>query len=414
MASGWGRRWGSVPWGSASGASGEMFIDTVSEVVAISEDLTASVPFDVAAAIPITPFFVRVDFSGFPDTGLPATSNPSSYNIPGLAVNSVFFLGGFPKSAFLSTGEQLPIPYTLTVSNSVLSLGGDPLGVDTANFLGASLAPNFFATPQSNTKVMVTFVPTMLVDAELVTPSNYIVTKVDGTLLSVSAVNVVGTENRHVELILADTLENGHVYSVRLDSAIQTAGNQPIFPDVDLFHWIRRDSPMRLDIADFSGEISSGLLGTPAGQVFFSPALEAAVADSVIQVDSVSLCTRAFDVYEFPSLPDPPTLFTWPPPASAYADSLLNGEGRLAATAERLGQARIIVHDLREDTVAAPVDGPADATLVETIDITSGGFLNDARWETFPAATAGIGAFTTAANLAPIGPGPTTNINLQP
>ncbi len=96
------------------------------------------------------------------------------------------------------------------------------------------------------------------------------------------------------------------------------------------------------------------------------------------------------------------------------ASSLLNGDGRLAATAERLGQARIIVHDLREDTLPTAVDGPADATLVETIDITTGGFLNDVRWETFPNATATLGAFTTANNLAPIGPGPTTNINLQP
>lgn len=414
MASGWGRRWGSVPWGSASGASGEQFTDVVAETVTLSEGLTASVPFDVVAAIPITPFFVRVDFSGFPDTGLPATSDPSSYSIPGLAVSSVFFLNGFPKSVFLVTDEQQTLSYTLTVSSSVLSSGGDPLGVDSVNFLGASLAPNFFASPQSNTKVMLTFIPTMLVDAKLVAPSNYTVTKVDGTTLTVTAVNVVGTEDRHVELILGDSLETGHVYSVRIDSAVQTAGNQPIFPDVDLFHWIRRDSPMRINIANFSGEVSSGLLGTPAGQVFFSPALEAAAANSVIQVDNISLCTRAFDVYEFPSLPDPPTLFTWPPPSSAYADSLLNGDGRLAATAERLGQARIVVHDLREDTLAAPVDGPCDATLVETIDITRGGFLNDARWETFPAATAGIGAFTTADNLTPIGPGPTTNINLQP
>src|SRR5690606_7753648 len=105
--------------------SGQLFSDSILETISISEGLVVSVPFDVAVVVPITPFFVRVDFSGFPDTGLPATLDPSSYSIPGLPVSSAFFLGGFPKSIFLSTAEQQSVSYTLTVSTLILSSGGD-------------------------------------------------------------------------------------------------------------------------------------------------------------------------------------------------------------------------------------------------------------------------------------------------
>jgi hypothetical protein len=48
--------------------------------------------------------------------------------------------------------------------------------------------------------------------------------------------------------------------------------------------------------------------------------------------------------------------------------------------------------------------------LYETIDIIKGGgFMNDLRWATFPAA-GGKTVFKTAANLSPIGPGPSTVI----
>jgi hypothetical protein len=450
MASGgWGRGWSNIPWGGVINATsdGTDFSETISvsedldvssmhnlaetvtvmesldvssstsisESLTITEGLTIGVSFDLVSAFSVTPYVVRADFSGPIDVSDPvANQDPASYVIPGLTVSEVFAVESYPRSVFLITSEQLDNTYTLTVSLSVEGAFGDPLGDNVATFQGTIVVPSFFATAQSDTKVMLTFLATMQVDAALVDPFNYTVTKIDGTLLTVSEVNVVGTEDRHVELILEDALVSGNAYAVRVDSAVHTLGDESVYPDVDVFHWIKRVGPILMDIADFSGEVSSGLLGQPDGQIFFSPAFEVSTANSMIEVDSISLCTRAYDVYEIPTLPDPPTFFTWPPPSGAMADSLLNGDGRLAATAERLGQARVIIHDLREDTLTAPVDGPCDATLVETIDITRAGFLNDSRWETFPALTAGIGAFTTADNLTSIGPGPTQNINLQP
>jgi hypothetical protein len=128
------------------------------------------------------------------------------------------------------------------------------------------------------------------------------------------------------------------------------------------------------------------LLGEPLGQVFFSPALDTAVAaDSTIQVDSVSVCTRAYDVYEIPEIPDPKPLMTWGP-GSTYNSSVLNDtDNVLQATAERMGLPRINLSNHPEDTWGGAVDGPADAELVETIDKTRAAFLNVPAYRMFPA-----------------------------
>lgn len=48
--------------------------------------------------------------------------------------------------------------------------------------------------------------------------------------------------------------------------------------------------------------------------VFFSPASEQAAANSVIQIESVDVCTIAYDAYVIPLPVDPPPLFTYGPP----------------------------------------------------------------------------------------------------
>jgi hypothetical protein len=154
--------------------------------------------------------------------------------------------------------------------------------------------------------------------------------------------------------------------------------------------------------------VNTSLLGVPLGQVFFSPALDSLAADSVIQVDEVSVCTRAYDVYTIPSLPDPNPLSIYSP-AEGYS-TLLNDDV-LWATAERLGLAHINLTDNQADTIVPPVDGPADATLQETFDQSKVALLNVEDWVLYD----GVGtSFFCADNTAPVGPGATTNINLQP
>lgn len=414
---GWGGGpWGGMPWGGASLESGDLTTLGVSESVSITEGLTVNLPYEVDTVVPLSAYLLRVDFTSLVDPLFPDNLDAASYTIPGLTVFSANFNPTFTHSIFLTTSEQLAQSYTLTVALTTQGLSGDVMNplANTANFLGFPLAPSFFATAQSDTKIMVTFVQTMMVDAALTDPSNYTVRHANGTVHTINTVNQVGLEDRHVELLLSTSLSSGNFYSVTIDASVQTSGGQGLYPDADLFRWVKDNTFTVVELDRFSGEVSTGLLGQPAGQVFVSPALETLAANSILEIDEISVCTRAFDVYQIPSIPDPPVLFTWPPPSTVSTSSNLNGPGVLRASAERLGLARMNLSDFQEDTFTAPVDGPADATLVETIDITTGGFLNDSRWETYPAATASIGVFNTADNLSPIGPGPTTNINLQP
>ena len=155
------------------------------------------------------------------------------------------------------------------------------------------------------------------------------------------------------------------------------------------------------------------LLGVPLGQVFFSPSLDVALpaASSTIQVDSVSVCTRAFDVYEIPEIPDPKPMMTWGAVLPYNASVLNDTDDVIWATADRLGLAHVNLTDRPEDTWGGATDGPADATLQETFDQSRVALLNVDDWVLYD----GVGtAFICAENLTPIPAGTTTNINLQP
>ena len=411
---GWGGSWGKGAWGSSVTRENVL----VTELVTIGEALSVSVPFEVAAAVPVYPYILRVDYTGFVDQGHTPNFDPANYVIPGLTVYAIIQDPFHGKSLLLYTSEQLAISYTLTVNAAaVQGFGGDPLNplANTATFNGFPLAATFIAAAQAERKIQVLYLSPMMIDAEYVDASNYTISHIDGTTVPVATVTAI--DSTHGELLLGADLEAGGYYVLTISSDVRTFDNQGLSPDANLFQWAKiQPNPIRIAFEQFSGEVTTGLLGQPAGQVFFSPALETAVANSIIQVDEVSVCTRAFDEYQIPDIPDPPILYTFPPPESGgvFTGSLLNSSAGLFATAERLGLARVNLSDLRTDTFQTAVDGPADATLVETIDITRASFLNDVRWETYPAATASIGVFQTADNLTPIGPGPTANINLQP
>lgn len=265
----------------------------------------------------------------------------------------------------------------------------------------------FTAVAQSTYKVRLTFSEPMTVNAALVNAANYQVTTLDGALVGVVTVAQVGTSATRLELILGDGLAPFIHYSLVVGVAVTTATGGGVAPRRGVFQW--KDvvpRPIRIGLSRFSGQATGGLLSpTGAGQVFFSPAFGAPAANSVIEVESLTVCTRGYDVYTLPSIPDPVVLMTFPAPAGSSAVTGPAG-GVLRASAHRLGLAEMRVSDVREDTVPAPVEGPAEGLLVEPIDITRASFLNDDRWSTFPATGASLGAFRTADNQTSIGPGP--------
>lgn len=402
--------WGGGAWGGSSGADGDLVV--APELVVIAESLGVSVPFEVVAAASLSATLVRVDFTSFIN---PAVSTPGLYDIPGLTVVDQDPLFGSPKSVILRTSPQSNTSYTVTVDPSLTSLGSDALdpGNNTATFTGLAPTASFMAVGQSRRKILLTFSEAMTLNSAFIATTNYEVVSLKGEGLLVTGVHQTGPDNTRAYLTVASDLEPNGYYTVKILPSVTTLSGKFLLPDQVLFQWKEARSTIRIPITSFSGEVASGLLGVPAGQAFFSPALDVSVANSTLQVDSVSVCTRAYDVYSIPGIPDPLPLFTWPGPLTGGKSQIGAAGGVLIASAHRLGQAIMAIQNRVSDTMPDADDGPATGTLEEPIDITRASFLNDDRWRTFPGSGATLGAFMLADNLTFIGPGPTVVIALQ-
>jgi len=273
------------------------------------------------------------------------------------------------------------------------------------------MANTFTTKAQSNRKVLVIYSTPMAI-GPATTAANYTLTRIDGTAVAVTSATLIGDgSDQYFELALgADLNPGGH--QVKLSGAVQTQSAQPVSPDTSVFVWEPHHVTMSQGFQSFT--TPSGAVGIlPEGSgVFFSPAFGLAVTGSTLKVDQVDVCTYAYDSYEIPSIPDPPVLFSFPAPNSPYV-SAIHGVGVTMADPYRLGLADLQLSDLRAETFAAYDDGPCDALLEEPIDITLASFHSDLRWGTYPATGFSNGPIHTI-GLAPLTPGPSTPINLQP
>jgi hypothetical protein len=405
--------WGGSPWGGG-GISGIAPV-SIDETVPISESVTATLTIRLVGAVPLSAFVVQATFSLDLDYAYPPMLSVSNYSIPGLTVTTVD-VGPTPTSVLLSTTEQGPTVYTLTVTAAHSTLG-DTLNpaYNTAVFSGLPVQPTFFAAAQSRTKVELIFSVAMLQNAAFEDVASYQIADLNGSVVPIVSATPSGPAPiRRVTLGLGSNLSPGGYYvATVLSASVVTTVLEPVYANTDLFQWAEMSAPINtgpieIPIRDFSGEVSTGLLGQPLGQVFFSPALDMSAANSVIQVDEVSVCTQAYDSYEFPFIPDPQPLMTFG--VGQPYSTLLNADA-LWATAERLGVARVNLSDYRSETIPATVDGPCDAVLQEVFDQSKVALLNVSDWVLFDGVNT---SFICADNTAPIGPGTTTAINLEP
>lgn len=410
--------WGTYPYGTSPWAGTYFSGANVLEVVPVSELLEVDAPIQVVGATPLSAHLVEVAFNRALDFSYLPILSISNYDVaPPLAVTSVY-AGFTPNTVRLGTGDQTEPIYTLTVT-AARSTTGDNLDPAhrTAIFAGYLTAPSFYSAAQSRTKIQLVFSEEMLQNVAFLDVGSYTVTDLNLNSLIIASVTAYGpTPVQRLTLELTGEMDPGGYYVVTVANPnVKTVTGLNLNPNYDMFQWkemqaAARYAPLNIDIAKFSGEISGGLLGQPLGQVFFSPALEAAIANSSIQVDSVSCCTKAYDTYTVPSLPDPYPLMTFDP--TLPYSTVIGGSGNvLWAPAERLGQAKFALADFQQEILPQAVDGPADAILQETFDQSRVSLLNVDTWILFD----GVGtSFATADNLAPIPPGITTNINLQP
>ena len=366
----------------------------------------------VVGAVAVTPYLARVEFSLPLDLGTPENSDPANYNIPGLVVSGVTLSGVY---AYLTTSLQAAILYTVTVTEAVSIYGAllNP-AYRTATFTGLSEGAPIYVVATGENRIRL-FCPTerILNTASLTNPANYRLLEKHQHGVEVTLVSVVPevTGNPYsVVLEPATPLKNTAWYSLEvLASDLRTITGKNLVPSNHIFQWVADDALTTVGFNLFSGEVEGGLLGTPAGVIYFSPALDQAVDGSFIQVEEVSVCTRAYDVYTFPVPVDPIPLFTFSPTLAVSQVGLNNTV--VWGSPFRLGETRIDLHDHQSDTVPLAVDGRCVVEVKEPWDPDYVALLNNPAWHLYDGTPR---TFICADNLAPIPPGPDTTIVLVP
>lgn len=375
----------------------------------------------VSSAIAVNSYGILVTFSNNINPGYPPFEQISNYQIsPPLLVASAQIVGA-SQVLVQTVSPQLNTTYTITVQSGE-SLTGDFLGPhNSASFAGFTVTTSFIAGVLSASKIGLEFSAEMAVGPALINPSNYsVVANLGGVAVPISSVVMGPAPVRRVTLMLGTPLTPKAYYSVVVGPTVVSALGSSMQPNTQTIMWEALKPYTELPISDFSGEVSGGLLGTPEGQVFFSPALENSVsAMSSIEIEEVSVCTRSYDEYHIPDIPDPEPLYTY---GRGQTASLL-GQVVLWAPADRLGQAKMTFRDHQAENVLPKVYVPSTTSLEspisdfgvgvlrETINTTRAAFLNDVRWKTYP--NTGALVFRTADNLTSIGSGPTTQVQLS-
>lgn len=371
--------------------------------------------FGVAGAVALNNTTVRVTFTDLIDFTYGPMLTPGNYAItPALVVHAV--QAESAHSVLLTTDPMSPVIYTVTVgtARSYHNTNLDQL-LNSASLAGFGVLATFFAVATSAVRVRAVFEAVMQNDSNLSNPANYVVLDADLDPLWVvlSATPEQATNPTSVVLVLATPLEQGKPFVLTIASAVKTQGGASIVPNTSVFTWNGNSGTVSIPISSFSGEVQNGLYGLHNGLVFFSPSLLTAAPNSIIQVDEVDVCTKAYDEYHLPQPIDPPTLFTFgggivPTPSP---DPYLLNQCVLWAPFPRNFEARFELGfspTLTTDAVPPPLDGPCSVTLQQPFDITRIALLNDPAWYLFNNTGLTVPpTFITAANLTPIPPGGT-------
>ena len=383
----------------------------------------AAPPFGVLGATALMPVIVQVVFNDLLDLTNPLLTNTSSYTLtPSVPIHSVNIETA--GSVRLTTDYLSNTLYTVHVVGPTTYTGrimDDALR--NATFDGFPISESFRPVPVSYRKVRLLFSSTMTVNHALTDPRSYRITThtgVDLPILQVIPEGPVGAPLA-VSLVLgADLIQRGVHEAYLLSPDIRDQSGNAIKPRNLDFHWIPPLLHATVPFHKFSGEERGGLLGQHNGLAFFSPALTSPAPNSAIQVEEVSVCTRAHDVYQIPNPPDPKVLFLFRP---GVATGRLSTASDVAfASFDKLGGVKANLRDLRRDSLAPPVDSRCIATLVETLEPTRAPRLNALKYSATPPHYLpawpifdGISTtpFATASNLTPIPPGVTTVRTLE-
>jgi len=323
-------------------------------------------PFGAVSATSLSDFSVEITFNDLLDFTYLPNLETINYSIPGLTVLSVSQYTA--ASVQLQTTAQTNVTYTCTISQSrgYFDESLNP-ALSTVTFQGQQTYATMVPVAVSPTKVRLVFSEPMLDDVSLSSPLSYTVTDMFGNSFTVVSATPEQTTNVvSVALVLSTDLVTDGIYQATVSGSVHTVSGIGVSPGTVKFTWVQEmPNPILIPFQEFTGEISDSIFGNPAGLVFFSPALNASAANSVIQVEEVDVCTTAFDTYSFPQPVDPIPLFTYG--VGRPAGSVLGpGGASLWAPFPRMSPAQFILSNSglhQNDIFHHATDGMALALL---------------------------------------------------
>ena len=351
---------------------------------------------------------VRVTFNE-PLLSIPDPTDPFNYSLYGLTISQIVMDG--TSAVRIYTDAHFYDSYLVIVSN-LRGVGPDPLDPlhNRALFTGYTADPKYLATAQSRRKIQLVFLQRMFHNGDFSDPANYTVTDLNG--ISIPVVSVTPHLSLwygvRVTLALGGDLTPGLPYRVNVGPAVVAYwGRMSILPSSVIFQWYEEPLVLRVPRSLFQ-KGSGGPLRKQG--VFFSPAYNS-VANSSLQVDWLSVCTRAYDVYHMPQPVDPKILYTF----GGLTPGVLNREVLLGPF-EVIEGASFDISDKRAETMPHAVDSHCiakikpqwDPTLVSLIgdtDPTHPGLIFDG---------VSLIPFKTADLTGPLPPGTETTITLEP
>lgn len=159
----------------------------------------------------------------------------------------------------------------------------------------------------------------MTVNVALTNPSSYTLTDFNGNVVSITNVQIEQLPPGSVYsvvLTLGTALATYQWYLTTLSAGILDSSGQPLETPTSTFQWVLPIQTTTVPLWEFSEPPLMPGPPPPPGVVFFSPSLNVAAPNSIIQVEDVSVCTTAYDQYRFPpQIIDPSPFYVWGPPS---------------------------------------------------------------------------------------------------
>lgn len=267
--------------------------------------------YGIESALALSPVQLRVRYTAMVDAGFESLLAPANYIIyPPVLIYSVVLESA--QSVLVNTEPTTDAVYTVAVLEA-RGYFGQPLHAALAStqFTGAKVGPSFYAVATAKNRVRAVFSKPMLANAALTDPAQYVLKDFGGSRVPIASVTVEQPSDvRSTVLHLGTDLSDERHYSLTVSNKIVGQDSGQVFLSTSTFQWVENVLRTQIPLAEFSGEVMEGLYGIHGGLVFFSPALDVPASNSVIQVEQVDVCTRAYDEYQVPQPIDPSAFLT--------------------------------------------------------------------------------------------------------